>query len=300
MTSITASWTKVRQEEGFVSVFPLPSLPELQAFYAQQYYQQSASASYQQAYSDLELDYKRMQARLMLHAIDQSGERAGTLLDVGCGEGFLLAEAARQNLDVSGIDFSAHAIERFHPELRKTIEIGDAFALLDNMMESGRRFDACVLQNVLEHVIDPRGLLDRLRQLLTPSGRLLITLPNDYSRVQQVAMDTGAIETEYWFSPPQHLHYFTIAAAAALAASRGLAVLDTFADFPIEAYLFHPGSNYVRQRCAGPDAHKARMIMSLICAESGMDAYLTLSRAYAGCGVGRAFTMILGAKEASR
>lgn len=301
MTSSTAtSWTKVRQEEGFVSVSPLPSPAELQDFYTQQYYQQSASSSYQQSYSDLELDYKRAQARLLLHAIVQSGGKPGTVLEVGCGEGFLLAEAVRQNLNVSGIDFSAHAVERFHPDLRETVEIGDAFVLLDQMMEFRRRFDACILQNVLEHVIDPRGMLDRLRQILTPGGRLLITLPNDYSRVQQVAMDTGAIETEYWFAPPQHLHYFTIASAATLATSRGFAVLDTFADFPIETYLFHPGSNYVRQRSAGPDAHTARMTMSLICAESGLDAYLALSRAYAGCGIGRAFTMVLAAKEDGR
>jgi 2-polyprenyl-3-methyl-5-hydroxy-6-metoxy-1,4-benzoquinol methylase len=287
------AWRKVRQPEGYISVEPLPSPEELRAFYAEQYYQQTVSASYQASYSEEELSYKRLQARVFLHAIGRGDDGAPSLLDVGCGEGFLLAEAQTQGWSVKGIDFGAYAVDRFHPALAEHLELGEASEILDRFVAEKRRFEACVLQNVLEHVIDPRGLLGKMRALLAPEGKLLVTLPNDYSGVQQTALKTKLVDHEYWFVPPQHLHYFDIAAASALSRACGYDVKDVFADFPIEVFLFHPGSNYVRAREVGPAAHKARMALSLICAQAGLDSYLDLSRAYARCGIGRAFTLVL-------
>lgn len=284
------SWNKIRQPEGFFSIDPLPTTAELNAYYAEKYYQTGQSASYQARYSQQEIDYKRLNARLFLNAIGATGGQK--FLEVGCGEGFLLEEARGAGWSVTGVDFSAYGIESFHPHLLPHIAIGDAFATLDDYATQGRRFDACVLQNVLEHVIDPRRLLKRMRQLL-PGGRLLVTLPNDYSAVQAKAMETGAVDHEYWFVPPQHLHYFNIESASELAWNCGFKVVDAFCDFPIESFLFHPASNYVRNRDNGAAAHTARMTMSLLCAEKGLDRYLALSRAYAGCGIGRAFTLVL-------
>ena len=290
-------WNKVRQPEGFISVDPLPSVEELRAFYGEQYYQQSLSVSYQAAYSDQELAYKRMQARLVMHAIGGCRNRGQEFLDVGCGEGFLLAEASHQGWSVTGVDLSGHAIGKFHPDLCDNVEIDDAMTAIDHFAAEGRRFDACVLQNVLEHVAQPREMLGRLRGILAPGGKLLVTLPNDYSRVQEELLRTGMVDHEYWLAPPQHLHYFNIPAACTLARARGYTVADIFSDFPIEVFLFHPGSNYVSLRETGPLAHRARMTISLLCAEQGLDAYLALCRACAGCGIGRAFTLVLMADE---
>lgn len=291
MTLDNTAWTKVRQPEGFFSVHPLPSAAELSAYYARQYYQNAESRSYQAEYSQQEVAYKKLNARLFLHAIGASSQDG--FLEVGCGEGFLLEEARLADWPVTGVDFSSYGIERFHPDLRDQMLIGDAFSILDDLAGKDRRFGACVLQNVLEHVIDPRQLLSSMLKLTAPGGKLLVTVPNDYSRIQEEALKTGAIESEYWFVPPQHLHYFTIESASALARACGFSVADVFCDFPIETFLFHPGSNYVRSRDNGRAAHEARMGISLLSAEKGLDAYLALSRAYADCGIGRAFTLVL-------
>jgi len=292
MATDAKSWRKIRQPEGFFSIDPLPTATELSAYYAEKYYQTGQSASYQADYAQQEIDYKRLNARLFLHAIEANAIGERQFLEVGCGEGFLLEEARAMDWSITGVDFSAYGIERFHPHLMPHVAIGDAFAILDDYAAQGRRFGACVLQNVLEHVIDPRRLLISMRELL-PGGKLLVTLPNDYSAVQAKAMETGAIDQEYWFVPPQHLHYFDIDSASKLARNCGFEVTDAFCDFPIESFLFHPGSNYVRDRKNGAAAHTARMTMSLLSAEKGLDQYLALSRAYAACGIGRAFTLVL-------
>ena len=36
------------------------------------------------------------------------------------------------------------------------------------------------------------------------------------------------------------------------------------ADFPIDWYLFHPGSNYIQDRALGKDAHMSRVKLELL------------------------------------
>lgn len=285
----TPAWTLKAQADGYLTVDPLPTAEELRDFYAEQYYQQSKTPAYSTSYSDQELAYKGLLARLYLHAL---GDGRGRFLEVGCGEGFLLAEVERAGWEVAGIDYSAWGLERFHPQLLPRVAVGDAEAILAQLGADGRRFDVCALQNVLEHVIDPRVVLDALAPLMAPGGRILVTLPNDFSAIQMAALAGGTVSKEYWVCPPQHLHYFNIDTCTSFLEGQGWQIIDAFSDFPIEYYLFHPGSNFIGAPEAGKAAHRARMTLSLLTAERGLDSYLALCRAQACCGIGRAFTLI--------
>ena len=72
-----------------------------------------------------------------------------------------------------GIDF------RIAPEVRAL----DKFTFYEGAIEetllqlSGQRFDAVLLISVLEHLHDPLAVLETVRQLLKPSGTLLINVP---------------------------------------------------------------------------------------------------------------------------
>ena len=60
------------------------------------------------------------------------GLKAGSrVLDVGCGKGFLLYELTQvvPGLIVTGLDISAYAIANAKPEVRVTLEVGDAKVL---------------------------------------------------------------------------------------------------------------------------------------------------------------------------
>ena len=114
---------------------------------------------------------------------------------------------------------------------------------------------------------------------------MLVTVPNDYSRLQSLAYSTQLVASEYWIVPPQHLHYFDKPSLVGLANSSGFQIVDCFADFPIELYLFHSGSSYVADPSNGPEAHLARMKLSLAVAESAMAEYVELCRSFASCGI---------------
>ena len=281
------------QPEGWRRVTPTPSSEELKAFYAQEYFQQS-HGTYAPAYTETELAHRELLARQMLAAIAQarSGAAPGALLEIGCGEGWLMAAAQAEGYDVHGLDFSRDGLARFNPQLLDRAEFGDAFESLDRLLDAGRRVDVCVMEHVLEHVVDAEALLVRLPRLLNPGGVVAITVPNDYSPLQLAAREAGVIDRDFWLAPPQHLNYFNAANLPPLLDRLGFDLKLGFATFPIDWYLMHPGSNYIADPTAGKGAHRARMAIDLILAREGMAAYLNLAKALFGCNAGRSVTVI--------
>jgi SAM-dependent methyltransferase len=64
---------------------------------------------------------------------------------------------------------------------------------------------AVVLDNVIEHVADPVGLLSICANALRPGGALVVIVPNRYD-VRQVMPRWRA--ANHWI-PPEHINYFT-------------------------------------------------------------------------------------------
>ena len=281
------------QPDGWRRVTPSPSAEELKAFYAGEYFQAS-HGTYAQAYSDTEIAHRGLLANLMLAAIGEArgGTSGGKLLEIGCGEGWFLSAADAAGYQVQGIDFSEAALAKFHPQFLDRARFGDAFEILDGLIAAGERSDVCVMEHVLEHVVDPESLLARLPRLLNPGGVVAITVPNDFSPIQLAARAAGAIDRDFWLAPPQHLNYFNAANLGPLLERMGFSVKLGFASFPIDWYLMHPGSNYVADPAAGKPAHRARMAIDLTLAGQGMDAYLGLAKALYACSAGRSLTVI--------
>lgn len=281
--------------EGHVSANPLPSKEELQKFYAETYYQAPVSSTYQDSYDELELDYKRTKCNALIHALNavsKGGEK--TFLDVGAGEGFLLNAANDRGFNVTGLDFSAYGVNKFFPHLSERHRAGDVFESLVQLACENKRFSICTSTNVLEHVLDPDLFLTSIRNVMHEDGVLAITVPNDYSDIQKLAIDEGMIDRDFWFIPPHHLHYFNTKTILTFLRQRGFEVLDAFSDFPVDLYLLHPASNYVMNPSSGRDANRARMYHDLMIVHNyGLDKYLNYYRAMFQVGLGRDITIIV-------
>jgi len=283
--------------DGWRTVEPKPTPEALQAFYAGAYFQQS-HGTYAPAYSDQERAHRDLLGQVMLRAVAQArGTGGGDLLEIGCGEGWLLSAAQGAGYAVRGIDFSDDGLRRHHPALLGCAEFGDAFALLDRLIEAGAAVDACVMEHVLEHVADPEALLARLPRLLKPGGVVAITVPNDFSPLQLAARAGGTIDRDFWVAPPQHLNYFNADNLPRLLDRLGFEVRLAYASFPIDWYLMHPGANYVADPTAGKPAHRARMAIDLMLAERGLGPFLDLGKALYACGAGRSLTVVAAPKE---
>lgn len=283
---------------GVCRADPIPTVQELQNYYTTKYYQDAnGSTTYDAVYTNEELDHKRLESDLALLALSEKINDTNdkiSLLEFGCGEGFFLKQASTQtNWDICGVDFSQFGLQKWHPEISDKCSFGDSYAYLDQYIQENKTFDICVLRNVLEHVVDPRKLLIDLKKILTQRGLLLITVPNDYSTTQMHAMKYGFIDHDFWFLPPDHLYYFNTTNIVSFVEDGGYEVLDMFSSFPVDFFLFHSGSNYVKERKNGKEAHFARVNLDLIMAKSGIKNLLNLYRSMAKCGVGRDITIIL-------
>ena len=289
---MTATYELAVHPDGWRTVEPKPSAEALKAFYAGEYFQRS-HGTYAPGYDATERAHRDLVARLLLHAVETArGADGGRLLEVGCGEGWLLAAASRAGYAPRGLDFSDDGLRRFHPELLDAASFGDAFEGLDALIEAGEGFDVVAMEHVLEHVRDPEALLARLPRVLAPGGVVAITVPNDFSPIQLAARASGAITHDFWLAPPQHLNYFDAPSLTALLTRLGFEIRIAYASFPIDWFLFHPGSNYVADPAAGKPAHRARMAIDLVLAEQGLPAWLKLGEALLGCGAGRSLTVI--------
>lgn len=287
----------VLHTDGWRRIDPAPSPESLAAFYAGEYYQAS-HGTYEQRYSEAELAHRRLLASELIHALartrGRSAEPGNKLLEIGSGEGFFLRAAIDAGFEVQGLEFSDHGIRTQHPDLLDRVRFGDAFAGLEALIASETRVDVCVMEHVLEHVADPEALLARLPHLLKPGGVLAITVPNDFSPVQDEARALGLINRDFWLAPPQHLNYFNTDNLPRFLERMGFEVLDGFCSFPIDWFLHHPGSNYVTDPTAGKPAHRARMVLDQLLARNGMEAFHGLGQALFRCGAGRSLTVIAG------
>src|SRR5690348_3990755 len=88
-------YEKHRHALGYIEALPRPTQHSLDRYYQFQYYRPGITATYQAEYTADELSQKRLRAAASNEAIIQSLGRGGaiSLLDLGCGEGFLLTDA---------------------------------------------------------------------------------------------------------------------------------------------------------------------------------------------------------------
>ncbi|WGL53690.1 class I SAM-dependent methyltransferase [Nocardioides sp. BP30] len=102
------------------------------------------------------------------------GDGPGTLLDVGCAQGDMLALMAARGWQAVGIEPDPVDAAEAH---RRGLEVivGTVEEARDQI---DRAFDVIVAADVIEHMADPGAALDHLRSILAPGGRLVLSVPN--------------------------------------------------------------------------------------------------------------------------
>lgn len=286
---------------GYWEIQNRPTLHELQQYYVGKYYQQG-TGSYELEYTKDELAYfkaKLEQREAVLRQYLVSGNSEVRFLDVGCGEGYALAFFRERGWSVKGFDFSCAGVESKNPECLNALVTGDIVELLEVEISRGKIYDVVWLQNVLEHVLHPLDLLTSLRGLVSQGGLAVVTVPNDYSITQRAALEARHIDSEFWVAPPDHLTYFDHRSLTNIAEEAGWRCAEMLGDFPIDWFLFHPGSNYVRDPAAGKAAHNARVQIENCVHEQPIADVIQFWAAAAKVGIGRDITAILVNKSKS-
>jgi SAM-dependent methyltransferase len=174
---------------GHMQLDPMPAQAELASGYAdtvsEHYIKEEAG--------------QRETARRTLARIERHAPARGSLLDLGCWVGFLLAEARERGWRTIGVEpstfGSSYARDRLGLEVITS-------GLFEAPLPAGS-YDVVTMGDVLEHLVEPGHALRRIRELLTPGGVVWLALPDAGSRVAR------AMGRRWWSVLPTHVQYFT-------------------------------------------------------------------------------------------
>ena len=103
-------------------------------------------------------------------------KNAEVVLDIGCGAG-ALGSGLKKKLGcyVVGIEYVATQGEKAKRRLDE-VYIGDATKIVDRLKES--QFDAVIMADFIEHIATPEEMLQSVKKLLKPNGKIILSIPN--------------------------------------------------------------------------------------------------------------------------
>jgi len=143
-----------------------------------------------------------------------------SVLDVGSASGYFGERLAGKGYYVVGVEQNEAAAS-------VAAAFYDEFVVAD--VEAGlrlsRKFDVIVLADVLEHLRQPLNVLIHLRDLLSSTGRFVISVPNVANIYVRLSLLFGRFEyADRGILDETHLRFFTLNSACALVQKAALRV----------------------------------------------------------------------------
>jgi 2-polyprenyl-3-methyl-5-hydroxy-6-metoxy-1,4-benzoquinol methylase len=216
---------------GLIWLDPEPAADEIPGLYGSYYTHQfrpDAAGIFRRAvgraYSAF-LDLTRVGGeRRRLRSVYLPFASGKTLLELGCGSGERLARLVELGWEVTGQEVDPTAAEGAARRTGVRVHVGP----VEDLVAAGRRFDAVVMNHVIEHVLEPVALLASCRRLLAPDGDLISVTPNSRSwGYRQFGKDW------LFLDPPRHIVLFnpdTLQRAARNAGFERISVWSTCAN----------------------------------------------------------------------
>jgi SAM-dependent methyltransferase len=151
--------------------------------------------NYREQEKSLKLTFERLLANLRAN-----GVAGGSLLELGCGFGYLLAVSHELFSKSYGTEYSNAAIENAAPHAEKIFKGG-----LD-AVPSEMKFDCIIANQVLEHAYNPGKFISDARKYISAGGFLVLAVPDLDSPLRYLM-------GRHWpsFKIPEHVLYFNAA-----------------------------------------------------------------------------------------
>jgi ubiquinone/menaquinone biosynthesis C-methylase UbiE len=142
------------------------------------------------------------------------------VVDVGCGDGRHILEAARRGCFAVGLDYDASALRDARQRLgAQPVDLiaGDATRLPFR----DDAFDAVICTETLEHLPDDAGAIGEIARVLRGGGTLLGAVPSHFTELLFWRLSHG-----YWHTPGGHVRIYRPRVLSSRLRRAGLRVVD--------------------------------------------------------------------------
>ena len=214
---------------SLITLSYIPTLEELRAMYAEQYFQERKSYFFDNPVIDQTKQLSNECIHDFCHGLKllKRFKSKGRLLDVGCGIGIFMALAKKEGWEISGMDISSYSIKMARDILGIEAILGD---LTESVFEE-RSFDIVTLWDTLEHFSNPSEQLQEIWRILKNDGILLINTPNESSLLKLMAATFFKLSFGRFDYPARklyhryHLFYYTPHTIQALMKKNGFEIV---------------------------------------------------------------------------
>ncbi len=129
--------------------------------------------------------------------------KKGKVLDIGCGTGVNAVHLDSMGFEVTGIDLSKTAIEKFTERGFS----GLVHDITSNIPFEDNSFEMVFASEVIEHLDDVNAFLSEIQRVLKPEGCLILSTPNSVFWAYRLLTMLGKSPSE--FQHPGHLRFFS-------------------------------------------------------------------------------------------
>ena len=276
---------------GFAHVAPLPTPEDVDAYYKADRLSDEHAPSDWFDVEEAQWGYNKHVYSQWIADIHKDTHNAEyRLLDIGCGSGWFL-HTVKEFTHWQGVGLEPAPKPR-HLAEEKGLTVFDSVISLSNAAIEGldERYNAISMILLLEHLAEPLTILHAAHDWLSGDGKILISVPNDFTTIQQIARQKYNLPA-WWVCAP-HVSYFSIDSIQALMKRAGFEVVDVWTTYPIDMMLLQ-GWPYVGDEDLGRWCYKRKMEFEMAYYEAGKANELRrLQRAWCEAGIGREVIVI--------
>lgn len=194
---------------GFVFIDPRPTEEDLQLMYSDEYFLYDGADF--GAHSSTDYETAAIRGSVKFPAIlggIKKFKPSGKFFEIGCGMGYFLNYAKNHDYEVSGIEYAALGAEACRTKFGLDVQQSS----FESWQSSPEAYDVIFMGDVLEHLVDPLGMLKKARTMIKPTGVVAVEVPSMFNalvgRVAVVGMNLIGKQRKMPM-PPYHINEFT-------------------------------------------------------------------------------------------
>jgi len=183
-------------------------------------------------YEKKEYAINRFRKNAILSLLGSGGKN---ILDIGCADGQLGEIIKKEKgLTVFGIEISEIACQKAGEKLDRVFcfDVQMPFEKWPDEIKE-IRFDGVIISEVLEHLFYPENLLGKIKNLLAPSAKIIVTVPNVLFWKNRLKIFFGKFDyASEGLMDRGHIHFFSWASLREMVKESGYSFVGACHHFP--------------------------------------------------------------------